>query len=79
MEVGLISETGLSVRLNVVEESWPEPDSVTTQLLRTVVQSVKEGALKYKHVTLSCAQVTFLTNTFNLCMWGKYNSSILLR
>ena len=40
MEGGVISETGLSVRLNVAEEPKPDTKNVTTLLQNTVVQTV---------------------------------------
>ena len=55
----MISETGLSVRLNVVEEPKPDIKNVTTLLLHTVVQTVKERTLKLEPVTLTHVQVTF--------------------
>ena len=56
MEVGVILETGLSARLNVVEESKPGPENVTTLLPNTVVQTVREMTLKLKNVTHAIAQ-----------------------
>ena len=60
MEVGVISETGLSARLNVVEEPKPEPNFATTLLQNTVVQTVKGKILKLKSVIHKNAQVVFL-------------------
>ena len=57
MEVGLNLETGLSVRLSVMEEPKPEPSSVTTLLLCTVVMTVKERPRKLGNVIPILAQV----------------------
>ena len=45
MEVGVSLGTGLSARLNVVEEPKPGPNFATTLLQNTVVQIVKEMIL----------------------------------
>ena len=57
MEGGVISETGLSARLNVAEEPKPDTKNVTTLLLHTVVQTVWGMTLKLKTVILKNAQV----------------------
>jgi len=44
-------EIGPNARLNVTEEPEPEPDNVTTLLLLTGVQNVKEKNLKWKFAT----------------------------
>ena len=64
MEGGVISETGLSVRLNVVEEPKPDTKNVTILLLHTVVQTVKERTLKLKRVILKNAQVVQFFDIF---------------
>ena len=51
MEVGVITGTGLSARLNVVEEPKPDTENAATLLLHTVVQTVKEQTLKLKRAT----------------------------
>ena len=53
MEVGVITGTGLSARLNVVKEPKPGPENATTLLLPTVVLIVKEMTLKHKHARQS--------------------------
>ena len=51
MEGGVISETGLSARLNVVEEPKREPENATTLFQITVVQTVLETPLNLERVT----------------------------
>ena len=56
MEGGVISETGLSARLNVVEEPKREPENATTLLQITGVQTVLETPLNLERVTRTNAR-----------------------
>ena len=58
MEVGVITGTGLSAQLSVVEEPKLGPENATTLLQNTVVQTVKEQALKLKRATHKNVQVS---------------------
>merc|ERR1719232_268106 len=66
MEVGVTLGTGLSVRLNVVEEPKPGPNFAITLLLHTVVQTVKGTTLKLKsaiHRNAQLMEVGVITGT----------------
>ena len=58
MEVGVITGTGLSAQLSVVEEPKLGPENATTLLQNTVVQTVKKQALKLKRATHKNVQVS---------------------
>ena len=57
MEVGVITGTGLSARLNVAEEPKLGPENATILLQNTVVQTVKEQALKLERATHKIAVI----------------------
>ena len=59
MGAGVISETGLSVRQNVVVVPKQGPDCVTTLLQSMVGQTVMGRLLRLNHVTHNVAQVIF--------------------
>ena len=53
----MITGTGLSAQLNVVEEPKLGPENATILLQNTVVQTVKEQALKLERATHKIAVI----------------------
>ena len=82
MEVGVISEIGLSVQMTVVKAPKPELNFATTLLLLTVVLIVKERTLKLKSARRNVQVIVSSTipsysyvhsyNFFEECSWAKY-------